>query len=169
MPIYLRSGKAMSCQTTQILIQFKQPPHCMFPGLSSGAPALCGQDANRLLIQLQPAEGMRIHFLTKVPDTDMAMRMTEFSFHFKDSFQNNLPEAYERLLLDALHGDASLFARSDEVEAAWEIIDPIQATWDAKSMTEAEYYDPGTWGPEAATDWIQKDGRNWFDLCPLLK
>jgi len=162
-PIYLRSGKGMSCRTTQIVIQFKQPPHMMF----QGGPQRTF-NANRLLIQIQPAEGIQIHFLTKAPDTDMKMQQTEFNFNFRQSFQGELPEAYERLLLDAMNGDASLFARSDEVETAWGIIDPVQTAWDTKISQDPEFYEAGSWGPGSSVDWIQNFGHEWFDFCPIL-
>jgi len=163
-PIYLRSGKGMSCRTTQIVVQFRQPPHMMFDRgetTSIFAP-------NRLLIQIQPAEGIQIYFQTKVPDTDMALRQTEFKFNFRDSYQGELPEAYQRLLLDALHGDASLFARNDEVEAAWKIIDPIQRVWDEPITAAPDSYEINSWGPPSADDWIRHWGHEWFDLCPIL-
>jgi glucose-6-phosphate 1-dehydrogenase len=169
-PFYLRSGKGMSCRTTQIVVQFRRPPHLMFA--KSGGESTSYQmpeiDANRLLIQIQPAEGIQIHFLTKVPDTDMQMRQTEFQFNFRESFHGELPEAYERLLLDAMHGDASLFARSDEVEAAWRIIDPIQSAWDNSLSSPPDFYEVNSWGPPTASDWIQRYGHEWFDSCPLL-
>ncbi|MDR1958091.1 MAG: glucose-6-phosphate dehydrogenase [Planctomycetaceae bacterium] len=165
-PIYLRSGKAMSCRTTQIVIQFKQPPHSMFQGESGKRNKTIA--ANRLLIQIQPAEGIQIYFQTKVPDTDMKCRETTFNFNFRQSFQGELPEAYERLLLDAMNGDASLFARSDEVEAAWEIIDPIQNTWETQLADHLSFYEAGSWGPNHAADWIRQFGQEWFDFCPLL-
>ncbi len=162
-PVYLRSGKGMSCRTTQILIQFRQPPHIMFQGHSAST-----HPANRLLIQIQPAEGIQLHFLTKVPDTEMKMRLTEFNFNFSNSFKGELPEAYQRLLLDAILGDASLFARSDEVEAAWDIIDPIQKTWDSDRLGDPDFYEIGSWGPGAASKWIEQQGHHWFDLCPIV-
>ncbi|MDR1491830.1 MAG: glucose-6-phosphate dehydrogenase [Planctomycetaceae bacterium] len=170
-PFYLRSGKGMSCRTTQIIVQFRRPPHLMFAkngGASDGIYQTPEIDANRMLIQIQPAEGIQIHFLTKVPDTDMQMRQTEFQFHFRESFRGELPEAYERLLLDAMHGDASLFARSDEVEAAWRIIDPIQSAWDNSLQSDTDFYEVNAWGPPAASDWIRRFGCEWFDSCPLL-
>lgn len=163
-PIYLRSGKGMSCRTTQILVQFRRPPHSMFQNCSR-----ISNDANRLLIQIQPDEGIRMYFLTKVPDTDMEMRMTDLSFNFKESYRGELPEAYERLLLDAFHGDASLFARNDEVEEAWKIIDPIQQVWGSQDSGNPEPYEVGTWGPDGAESWMRSlFGHEWFDLCPLV-
>ena len=124
MPFYLRSGKVMSCRTTQIVVQFREPPFMLFP---DGPRSVA--ESNRLVIQVQPAEGIQLHFETKVPDAGMKLRQTDLEFSYQREFRGAIPEAYERLLLDALEGDASLFARADEVEAAWTIIDPILAEW----------------------------------------
>jgi len=162
-PFYLRSGKAMSCRTTQIVIQFREPPHMMFDdGMGDW------RDANQLVIQIQPAEGIRLHFQTKVPDAGMRRRLVDLSFNFRQQFTGEMPDAYQRLLLDAMRGDASLFARSDEVEASWAIIDPIQAAWDAAGGPELGLYEIGQWGPPASTEWMQNQGRQWFDSCPVL-
>lgn len=162
-PFYLRSGKAMSCHTTQIVIQFRQPPHQIF----EGGPAQCG-DANRLVIQIQPAEGIQLQFQTKVPDAGMKTQLVNLDFTFRQTFTDDLPDAYQRLLLDALHGDASLFARSDEIEASWTLIDPIQAAWDAGGEPRLDLYERGNWGPPSSVRWMETQGRQWFDLCPVL-
>jgi len=161
-PFYLRSGKAMSCRTTQIVIQFRQPPHMMF---DQGPRDL--HEANRLVLQIQPAEGIQLHFQTKVPDAGMQLRQTELDFNFRRRFAGEMPEAYQRLLLDVLQGDASLFARADEVELAWGIIDPIQRAWDS-GLPELAQYESGVWGPATSSEWMQHEGRQWFDLCPVL-
>ncbi|MDR3234420.1 MAG: glucose-6-phosphate dehydrogenase [Planctomycetaceae bacterium] len=163
-PIFLRSGKAMSCRTTQIVINFRQPPHKMFANDEVSTLPLPG---NRLVLQLQPAEGIQVHFETKIPDTDMQMRSSELRFNFLDKFCGELPDSYERLLLDALNGDASLFARSDEVEAAWRIIDPIQKCWESSRIIDPEFYEQGSMGPAHADRWIESFGVRWFDLCPM--
>jgi glucose-6-phosphate 1-dehydrogenase len=162
-PFYLRSGKAMSCRSTQIVIQFRQPPHMLFAGGASRSP-----DANRLVIQVQPAEGIQLHFHTKVPDAGMKLRLTDLDFNFQEEFRSTLPDAYQRLLLDALNGDASLFARSDEVELAWSIIDPIIAAWQSPAAPPLEVYPTGLWGPDCSNEWMQSQGRQWFDVCPVL-
>jgi glucose-6-phosphate 1-dehydrogenase len=163
-PFYLRSGKAMSCRTTQIVVQFRCPPHMMF------TRGHCQQlDANRLVIQIQPAEGIQLHFQTKVPDAGMRMRLTDLEFRFDREFSGNLPDAYQRLLLDVAHGDASLFARSDEVELAWGVVDPIQKAWDRSDLPPIELYPAGDWGPVGATEWMRQQGREWFDVCPVLR
>ncbi len=163
-PFYLRSGKAMSCRTTQIVIQFRSPPTMLF---ANGKPGdLC--EANRLVIQIQPGEGIQLHFLTKVPDQGMKLRLTDLEFDFHREFSGVMPEAYERLLLDAFQGDASLFARSDEVELAWGIIDPILKAWHSAAKPQLDIYEVGLWGPESSTTWMHAQGRNWFDTCPVI-
>jgi glucose-6-phosphate 1-dehydrogenase len=161
-PFYLRSGKGMSCRTTQIVIQFRQPPHMMFNTRKQR------QEANRLVIHIQPAEGIQLHFQTKVPDAGMQLRLTDLEFRFDEQFERAMPEAYERLLLDTLVGDASLFARSDEVELAWGVIDPILAAWQT-GQPELSFYKTGDWGPRECNKWIWQDGRDWLDACPVLK
>ena len=162
-PFYLRSGKAMSCRTTQIVIQFREPPHMLFADGSERTP-----DANRLVIQIQPAEGIQLHFQTKVPDAGMRLSTGQLDFRFDREFHGDMPDAYQRLLLDALMGDASLFARSDEVELAWGIIDPILEAWQQADQPVLEQYAAGCWGPESSTRWMEEQGRQWFDVCPVI-
>ena len=163
-PFYLRSGKAMSCRTTQIVIQFREPPLMLFEGVPRTA-----LEANRLVIQIQPAEGIQLHFQTKVPDAGMRVRLTDLDFRFREKFAGGIPDAYQRLLLDVMHGDASLFARSDEVELAWGIIDPILAAWCETGKPELSLYEPGAWGPPSSAEWMLRQGRQWFDVCPVLR
>jgi len=163
-PFYLRSGKAMSCRTTQIVIGFRQPPLELF---ANGTPAHA-REANRLVIQIQPAEGIQLHFHTKVPGAGMHLRLTDLDFSYSRRFTGRLPEAYEPLLLDVLEGDASLFARADEVEKSWEIIDPFVRAWSAPALAPPDAYEPGEWGPRASFDWMAAQGRTWFDMCPVL-
>ena len=161
-PFYLRSGKGMSCRTTQIVIQFKNVPHLLF-GNKSRAP-----DGNRLVIQVQPAEGIQLHFQTKVPESEMKTRTSTLDFSFADA-GSDMPDAYQRLLLDAMHGDASLFARADEVELAWGVIDPILEAWSGRHAPEMLTYPTGVWGPTESTRWMYEQGREWFDVCPVLR
>jgi glucose-6-phosphate 1-dehydrogenase len=122
-PFYLRSGKSLADKTTEIIIQFRCPPHLLFP-LQPGED----MPANMLAICVQPDEGFHLEFQAKTPDAGLQMRPVNLEFHYQSAFgEQAIPEAYERLLLDALHGDASLFTRSDEIEEAWEIIDTIIA------------------------------------------
>ncbi len=163
-PFFLRSGKAMSCQTTQVVIQFRRAPHMLF---DMGPHA--DHEANRLVLQVQPAEGIQLHFHTKVPDQGMKLRLTDLSLQFKEKFQSLMPEAYQRLLLDVMQGDASLFARADEVELAWGIIDPIQRGWHDGSGPSLALYEAGGWGPPNSPEWINRHNHEWFDMCPVLK
>jgi glucose-6-phosphate 1-dehydrogenase len=94
--------------------------------------------------------------------------MTDLEFSFNREFAAAMPEAYERLLLDVFQGDASLFARADEVELAWGIIDPILAAWQQAGQPAVEIYEPGHWGPEGSLGWMNRQGRQWFDACPVL-
>ncbi len=161
-PFYLRSGKGMSCRSSQIVIQFKQPPHLVF------GSKLRQFDANRLVIQVQPAEGIQMHIQSKVPDTDMKTRTSTLDFRFNQGDAGGMPDGYQRLLLDAMNGDASLFARSDEVELSWGIIDPIIAAWRSPAAPKLLKYDPGNWGPPETTEWMAKQKRDWFDVCPII-
>ena len=163
-PFYLRSGKGMSCRTTQIVIQFRRPPLMLFG--DGRSPDFF--DANRLVIQIQPAEGIQLHLQTKVPDAGMNLTMTDLDFSFQREFSGDMPDAYQRLLLDALNGDASLFARSDEVELAWQVIDPILAAWNSPAAPTMGEYELGQWGPDGSNQWMQSQGRQWFDVCPVL-
>ena len=163
-PFYLRSGKAMSCRTTQIVIGFRQPPLELF---ASGRRTF-HREPNRLVIQIQPAEGIQLHFYTKVPGAGMRLRLTDLEFSYSREFAGRLPEAYEPLLLDVLEGDASLFARADEVEQSWQIIDPFVSGWAAAGLPPIPVYEPGEWGPLASFDWMNAEGRSWFDQCPVL-
>ncbi|MEM6778439.1 MAG: glucose-6-phosphate dehydrogenase [Planctomycetota bacterium] len=163
-PFFLRSGKGMSCRTTQIVIQFKNVPHLLF-GESRSRAAL----GNRLVIQVQPAEGIQLHFQTKVPDAGMKTRTSTLDFNFDAAAGGDaMPDAYQRLLLDAVQGDASLFARGDEVELAWSIIDPIIAAWRSPAAPELHIYETGLWGPQACSQWMFEQNREWFDVCPVL-
>ena len=163
-PFYLRSGKAMSCRTTQIVIGFRQPPLELF---ANGTPAHA-REANRLVIQIQPAEGLQLHFHTKVPGAGMHLRLTDLDFSYSRRFAGRLPEAYEPLLLDVMEGDASLFARADEVEKSWEIIDPFAQAWAAPTLPPPAVYEHGDWGPMSSFEWMAAQGRTWFDTCPVL-
>ena len=157
-PFYLRSGKNLADKLTQIIIQFKRPPHQMFP-----MPPDARMTPNALVLFLQPHEGMHLRFEAKVPDTVAKMQSVDMEFHYADEFgQMSIPEAYERLLLDALQGDASLFTRADEVETAWSLIDPILEVWEREQEPPLAIYEPGSWGPIEASALLAKDGRDWM-------
>ncbi len=161
-PFYLRSGKALAEKSTQIIIQFKQPPHLMFP-----IPADRPITPNMLILYLQPDEGMHLRFEAKAPDSVADMRSVDMEFHYADVFgKAAIPEAYERLLLDTLQGDASLFTRADEVETAWGLIDPIINAWESHQTPALAQYDPGSWGPADAELLLSNDGRKWIHEKP---
>jgi glucose-6-phosphate 1-dehydrogenase len=152
-PFYLRSGKCLKEKISQITIQFKEPPHLLFPSTEGDLTP------NMLVLFLQPDEGIHWRFEAKVPDTVAKMRSVDMEFHYEDSFgKTTLPDAYERLLLDVLNGDASLFTRADEVETAWALIDPIIQAWESQKKPPV-VYEPGSWGPEDADDLLARDKR----------
>ncbi len=159
-PFYLRSGKALAHKATEILIQFKRPPHMMFD-----LPPNRELRSNYLALCLQPHEGIHQRFEAKVPDTTAEMRSVNMDFHYDEAFgENAIPEAYERLLLNALEGDATLFTRSDGIEAAWRTIDPILQVWET-AVTPLANYEPGSWGPKEADEMLKKNGRKWRYSC----
>jgi len=157
-PFYLRSGKRLPEKQTQIVIRFKQPPLSMFP-----APAEKQMSPNMLVLYLQPDEGIHWRFEAKAPDTVAETRSVDMEFDYDEVFgPTAIPEAYERLLLDALQGDASLFTRADEVETAWSLIDPILQVWEEQQVPPLAAYEPGTWGPHEADALLARDGRGWM-------
>jgi glucose-6-phosphate 1-dehydrogenase len=159
-PFYLRSGKAMAHKTSEIIIEFQRPPHLMFnlPEGSDFTP-------NILSLCIQPDEGIHLRFEAKLPDSDQEMRSVDMDFHYLSSFTGSLPEAYERLLLEALEGDASLFTRSDAIEAAWRLIDPILQGWETRNTPPLVIYPVGSWGPVEADQLLDRDGRRWRQGC----
>ena len=140
------------------MIQFRCPSHLMFP-LPPGEVLQC----NRLRLIIQPNEGIHINFQTKVPDVDgVLIRPRDLAFDYKRSYEDKaLPEAYERLLLDAIQGDASLFMRADEIERAWEIVDPIIAAAEDPGVPRPQEYEVGAQGPAGADELLAAEGRKW--------
>jgi glucose-6-phosphate 1-dehydrogenase len=162
-PFYLRSGKCMSEKSSRIIIQFKRPPHLMFP-----LPDDQKIRSNALIMCLQPDEGIHLRFEAKVPDTQAGMRTVDMGFHYDESFgPMSIPEAYERLLLDALIGDQSLYMRSDSTEKAWELIDPILAAWKTREAPALIRYEQGSWGPVESDLLLARDVRDWLQGCGL--
>jgi glucose-6-phosphate 1-dehydrogenase len=160
-PFYLRSGKCLKDKVSHIAIVFKRPPHNLF------ARSARAMRANVLTLFLQPDEGIHWRFEAKVPDTPAEMRSVDMEFHYAESFEGNaLPEAYERLLLDAMAGDAALFARADEVEVAWGLIDPIVQAWATTDLPPMASYEPGGWGPPEADALLSRSGRSWMNSSP---
>ena len=124
---------------------------------------------NPPVIQVQPAEGIQLHYQTKTPDDDMRLRLTDLDFRYAREFSKKMPDAYQRLLLDVLNGDPGLFARSDEVDLAWSIIDPIVEAWAGPNAPPLDIYPKQLWGPESSTTWMRAQQRDWFDVCPVLQ
>jgi glucose-6-phosphate 1-dehydrogenase len=154
-PFYLRSGKRLPKRASEIAIQFKEVPHRLFRE-SAAEP-----EANLLAMRIQPDEGIMLRFGAKVPGLGIDVRAVNMDFTYGSAFSVDSPDAYETLILDALLGDASLFTRADEVEAAWSIITPIIETWADDSPAEFPNYEAGAWGPEAADELLGRDGRGW--------
>jgi glucose-6-phosphate 1-dehydrogenase len=160
-PFYLRSGKAMAQKTSEIVIQFQCPPHVMFD-------LLPGQEftPNILSLCIQPNEGIHLKFETKVPDSAQETRSRDLEFLYRTGFgYQALPDAYERLLVDTLRGDASLFARYDEIEAAWRLIDPIVQGWETPEAPPLVTYPACSWGPAEADELLARDGNIWRLSC----
>ncbi len=157
-PFYLRSGKKLAEKQSQIIIRFKEPPLAMFPVRST-----TGMTPNMLVLYLQPDEGVHLRFEAKVPDTIAETRSVDMEFHYAEAFgPTAIPEAYERLLLDALQGDPSLFTRADEVETAWSLIDPVIREWEENQSPALSVYQPASWGPVEADQLLARDGRSWM-------
>jgi len=160
-PFYLRSGKALKDKVSDIVITFKRPPHMMFP-LAPGARI----KRNYLAIGIQPDEGIHTRFEAKIPDTVADMKSVDMEFHYTEGFKDLvLPEAYERLLLDALQGDASLFTRSDGIEKSWELMDSIIDVWENPQGPALATYEKGTWGPPEADYLMGRDSQKWIIGC----
>ncbi len=156
-PFYMRSGKCLAKKASEIIIEFQRPPQLMF---SKQDPRPI--TSNILSMRIQPDEGIHLRFEAKVPDSEQEMRSVEMDFHYRSSFKGvQIPEAYETLLLDVLQGDASLFTRSDSIEASWKLIDPVIQGWEKTGTPPLEIYKPGTWGPQSAENLLSRDGRVW--------
>ena len=155
-PFYLRTGKQLPATVTEIVIRFQRVPHLLF-----AHTAVEELDPNELIIRIQPDEGFDLRFGTKVPGPEVSVATVDMDFLYEMEFGSGTPEAYERLLLDCMLGDQTLFARSDEIEQAWEIVEPILKHWGSGGRPAV--YDPGTWGPPAADELMRRAGRRWRD------
>ena len=154
-PFYLRTGKRLPQRFSEIVVGFRRVPHEIFEHGADGIPA------NRLVIRVQPDEGIKLWLMIKDPGPGgMRLQHVPLDMSFAEAFGAKSPEAYERLLMDAVRGNASLFMRRDEVEAAWAFVDPIREAW-AHSGEPPRPYTAGTWGPAAAIALIERDGRTW--------
>ena len=159
-PFYVRSGKRLATRATEIAITFKRPPHLLFDSMDDEKLR-----HNVLAIRVQPDEGISMRFEAKVPGQGIVRRSVTMDFSYGESFDITAPpEAYERLLLDAILGDATLFARSDEIEWAWTLIDPVIEGWANGYGPTLRTYEAGTWGPMEADSLVELDGHTWRTL-----
>ncbi|WP_300596410.1 glucose-6-phosphate dehydrogenase [Niabella sp.] len=163
-PFYVRTGKFLKEKTTLITVQFKEAPKYAFPPEASET-----WRSNRLTISIQPEMDIRLRFQAKRPGQTMSLNPVNMVFSYSDSYDAPQPEAYETLLLDAMMGNPTQFMRGDQVEVAWEVIAPIQETWENRPPVDFPNYAPGTWGPEDAEALIAREGRNWITLPPKRK
>ncbi len=155
-PFYLRAGKRLARRISEIAIAFKGVPHSMF------APLLPKDlKPNNLIFNVQPEEGISLSIQAKSPGPKLCMSTLTMDFRYKEAFDVDLPDAYERLLLDCMNGDQSLFIRSDALKVAWEIVDPIRAAWEQGDMFPICSYDAGSWGPKEADELLARNGRKW--------
>ena len=157
-PFYLRVGKRLPKRATEVAITFKRAPLPLFREMGADDPA-----PNLLVLRIQPDEGISLRFGAKLPGTRSDVRPVNMDFRYGTSFGVDAPEAYERLLVDAMLGDSTLFTRWDGVEAAWTLLTPVLESW-AQGAPHLEFYEAGSWGPDAATQLIERDGREWHRM-----
>ena len=163
-PFYLRTGKRLPASSSEVRIQFRPTPHVLFA-------AQCGKnlDANSLALRLQPNEGINLRFNGKAPGINMEIRPVRMQFDYHAEFGAYTPEAYQRLLLEVIANDSTLFIRRDEVETAWSIVDPIRQAWAGQPLADTAFYPAGTWGPAAADELLARRNHKWrmiSDLAP---
>ena len=161
-PFYLRTGKRLPRRVSEISIQFRPVPHRAFPAGADEA-----WRPNRLVLRLQPDEGITLRFQAKRPGPNMLLHPVGMRFDYDDTYGAASPDAYETLLLDAIRADATLFMRSDQVEAAWALVQPVLDAWEGTVPPEFPNYAAGTWGPAAAERLLAADGRSWIE--PLME
>ena len=160
-PFYLRTGKRLAAAVSEISIRFRDVPHKSFPA-SFGL----NEQPARLVIQLAPEEGIVLKFMAKEPGPQLRLRPVDMRFSYSEAFECGSPDAYETLLRDVMLGDATLFMRADQVETAWRLLTPVLEAWEANPALDFPNYAAGSWGPEAATMLVARDGNNW--LTPTL-
>ena len=156
-PFYLRTGKRLPKRSTEITIHFKQAPYLLFAGEGEE------RSPNVLTVRVQPDEGIGLQIGAKVPGPEMLLAPVNMDFAYSTAFGAGTPEAYERLLVDCMLGDSTLFIRRDEVEAAWTLVDSIINGWNSSGRRSLPTYEAGTWGPREADDLIGRDGRQWWN------
>jgi glucose-6-phosphate 1-dehydrogenase len=155
-PFYLRTGKRLAKRTSEIAVQFRQTPHLVF---RRNPEALA--EANRLILAIQPNEGISLSFGAKIPGPELRIQPVQMDFNYGEAFGSEPPEAYERLLLDAMKGDATLYARGEWVDNAWELLEPVLKAWASGDPRKFPNYEAGSWGPAEADTLLERDGRSW--------
>jgi glucose-6-phosphate 1-dehydrogenase len=160
-PFYLRAGKRLAKRVTEITIQFKQPPQLLFKGQSGACREL---QPNLIAMRIQPDEGISLRFGAKVPSPNMEVCPVNMNFSYAEAFGKSSANGYERLLLDAMLGDATLFAHRDGVEATWSLLTPVLDFWANNKPKDLPNYPAGTWGPKSADELLARDGRAWHKL-----
>jgi glucose-6-phosphate 1-dehydrogenase len=158
-PFYIRTGKRLPKRTTEIAIQFRRPPLQIFKRVSQSSVA-----PNLLIVNVQPDEGISVRFEAKLPGTRMQLAPVMMNFRYGTAFGGSVPEAYETLLLDAMLGDPTLFARHDFVESSWALITPIHDRWRTEALAQLPAHEAGEWGCTAVDALIERDGRRWRTL-----
>jgi len=158
-PFYIRAGKHLARRTTEVSVHFQQIPFCLF-----GREDVCQLiEPNVLVLRIQPDEGIALSVVTKVPGDDLTVGTVRMDFSYADAFRRSPGDAYEKLLLDAMRGDATLFARRDVEEQAWSLLAPVLDAWEG-SPEEPHPYEPGSEGPAEAAALLREDGRRWRPL-----
>jgi glucose-6-phosphate 1-dehydrogenase len=158
-PFYVRSGKRLAKRVSEIVVQFRRVPHMVF-GRKIENPVL----PNVLAMRIQPNEGIAVNFNAKFPAPTMEIRPVKMEFRYAESFGGEPPSAYETLLLDCMLGDQTLFNREDAVELAWQLLTPVLDRWKEDRVKGLQYYESGSWGPAAADELLERDGRRWHRL-----
>jgi len=161
-PFYIRAGKRLGKRVTEITIQFKLPPQMLFKDAQGKGAE--GIQPNVLSMRIQPDEGITLQFGAKVPGPTMTISKVDMDFSYAEAFGKSSANGYERLLLDAMLGDATLFAHRDGVEATWSLITPILEAWAKDPINSLPNYAAGTWGPATADAMLKTDGRKWRKL-----
>jgi len=161
-PVFLRSGKGIHTKSTEIVVQFRRAPAFTF----KGTPAASQLEANQLIFRIQPNEGIEIRFLAKRPGPSMHMRKVNMHFEYDEAFVAHPGTGYETMLYDCMHGDASLFSRSDLVETSWAIVQPVLDAWASRKANEFPNYPFGSWGPKKAFDLLTPGHRRWLSRKP---
>lgn len=162
-PFYIRTGKRLPTRVSEVVIHFRESPHSLFADkLPASLPG------NQLVLRIQPDEGILLKFGMKVPGAGFRVQDVNMDFHYSDLTDSYIPEAYQRLLLDCMQGDSTLYARGDAVEAAWHFVDPVLKAWQEDAMLPLHGYPSGTWGPDSSDNMIEGAGYTWRYPCKNL-